>query len=185
MPNTVIYNEDQNTYTPNWGGNSSHLVLTPVIYYAGSSLAANATGVSVVWSKKVGIASPTTITTNSSTGESINSTTKVLTISKNPFGTDDTTICYIVTITYVEPTTQRTLTAEGQITFSLLKQVSTAKTCSIVGDSIFKYDENRAIKGATSITLTANYKNVTLSEWQYLNSSNNWVTHANSDSSNL
>lgn len=185
MPNTVIYNEDQNTYTPNWGGSNSHLVLTPVIYYAGSSLAANATGVTVVWSKKVGIASPTTITTNSSTGESINNTTKVLTISKNPFGTNDTTICYIVTITYVEPTTQRALTAEGQITFSLLKQVSTAKTCSIVGDSIFKYDENRTIKGATSITLTANYKNVTLSEWQYLNSSNNWVTHANSDSSNL
>ena len=51
MPNTVIYNEDQNTYTPNWGGSNSHLVLTPVIYYAGSSLAANASGVSVVWSK--------------------------------------------------------------------------------------------------------------------------------------
>ena len=184
MPNTIIYNEDQNTYTPNWGNANSELELKPVIYYAGDSLAANASGVSVVWSKKVGIGTATTITTNVNTGQSINATTKVLTINQNPFSANDTTICYIVTVTYQEPSTQKTLTAEGQITFSLLKQVSTAKTCSIVGDSIFKYDENHTIKGATSITLTANYKNVTLTRWEYLNSQGNWVTHANSGANN-
>ena len=80
MPNTVIYNEDQNTYTPNWGNSGSNLELTPVIYYAGDSLAANASGVSVVWSKKIGISSSSTITTNATTGETINNTTKKLTI---------------------------------------------------------------------------------------------------------
>lgn len=185
MPNTIIYNEDENTYTPNWANANSHLELNPVIYYAGDSLAPNASGVTVVWSKKIDIGEAATITTNSSTGQSINATTKKLTVSKNPLGTDNTTVCYIVTVTYQEPSTQKTLRAEGQITFSLLKQVSTAKTCSIVGDNIFKYDESRNIKGATSITLTANYKNVDITDWQYLNSAGNWVRHSNFNSSDL
>ena len=185
MPNTIIYNEDENSYTPNWANESSHLELNPVIYYAGDSLAPNASGVTVVWSKKIDIGATTTITTNSSTGQSINATTKKLTVSKNPLGTNNATVCYIVTVTYVEPSTQKTLTAEGQITFSLLKQVSTAKTCSIVGDNIFKYNESRNIQGATSITLTASYKNVNISDWQYLNSSGNWVRHSNFNSSDL
>ena len=185
MPNTIIYNEDENSYTPNWANESSHLELNPVIYYAGDSLAPNASGVTVVWSKKIDIGAATTITTNSSTGQSINATTKKLTVSKNPLGTNNSTVCYIVTVTYVEPSTQKTLTAEGQITFSLLKQVSTAKTCSIVGDNIFKYNESRNIQGATSITLTASYKNVNISDWQYLNSSGNWVRHSNFNSSDL
>ena len=185
MPNTIIYNEDENSYTPNWANESSHLELNPVIYYAGDSLAPNASGVTVVWSKKIDIGAATTITTNSSTGQSINATTKKLTVSKNPLGTNNATVCYIVTVTYVEPSTQKTLTAEGQITFSLLKQVSTAKTCSIVGDNIFKYNESRNIQGATSITLTASYKNVNISDWQYLNSSGNWVRHSNFNSSDL
>lgn len=185
MPNTIIYNEDENSYTPNWANEGSHLELNPVIYYAGDSLAPNASGVTVVWSKKIDIGTATTITTNSSTGQSINATTKKLTVSKNPLGTNNSTVCYIVTVTYVEPSTQKTLTAEGQITFSLLKQVSTAKTCSIVGDNIFKYNESRNIQGAASITLTANYKNVNISDWQYLNSSGNWVRHSNFNSSDL
>lgn len=185
MPNTIIYNEDENSFTPNWANENSHLELNPVIYYAGDSLAPNASGVTVVWSKKIDIGTATTITTNSSTGQSINATTKKLTVSKNPLGTNNSTVCYIVTVTYVEPSTQKTLTAEGQITFSLLKQVSTAKTCSIVGDNIFKYNESRNIQGATSITLTASYKNVNISDWQYLNSSGNWVRHSNFNSSDL
>lgn len=185
MPNTIIYNEDENSYTPNWANENSHLELNPVIYYAGDSLAPNVSGVTVVWSKKIDIGAATTITTNSSTGQSINATTKKLTVSKNPLGTNNSTICYIVTVTYVEPSTQKTLTAEGQITFSLLKQVSKAKTCSIIGDNIFKYDQNRNIKGATSITLTANYKNVNITDWQYLNSEGNWVRHSNFKSNDL
>lgn len=185
MPNTIIYNEDENSFTPNWANGSSHLELNPVIYYAGDSLAPNATGVTVVWSKKIDIGEAATITTNSSTGQSINATTKKLTVSKNPLGTNNTTVCYIVTVTYVEPSTQKTLRAEGQITFSLLKQVSTAKTCSIVGDNIFKYNESRAIQGTGSITLTANTKNVAITDWQYLNSAGNWVRHSNFSSSDL
>ena len=185
MPNTIIYNEDENSYTPDWANENSSLKLNPVIYYAGDSLAPNASGVTVVWSKKIDIGAATTITTNSSTGQSINATTKKLTVSKNPLGTNNSTVCYIVTVTYVEPSTQKTLTAEGQITFSLLKQVSTAKTCSIIGDNIFKYDQNRNIKGAASIVLTASYKNVDVTDWQYLNSSGNWVRHSNFRSDDL
>jgi len=68
MPNTIIYNEDENSFTPNWTNESSHLELNPVIYYAGDSLAPNASGVTVVWSKKIDIGDAATITTNSSTG---------------------------------------------------------------------------------------------------------------------
>lgn len=185
MPNTIIYNEDENSFTPDWANENSSLELNPVIYYAGDSLAPNASGITVVWSKKIDIGAATTITTNSSTGQSINATTKKLTVSKNPLGTNNSTVCYIVTVTYVEPSTQKTLTAEGQITFSLLKQVSTAKTCSIVGDNIFKYNESRNIQGTGSITLTANTKNVAITDWQYLNSAGNWVRHSNFKSDDL
>ena len=45
MPNTIIYNEDANSFTPDWSNSSSNLELNPVIYYAGDSLAPNASGV--------------------------------------------------------------------------------------------------------------------------------------------
>lgn len=184
MPNTIIYNQDQNTYTPTWTSNNS-LVLTPIIFYAGTSLTGNNAAVTVQWYKQVGIGSETEITTNAANGETIDNDKKLI-ISQNPFSANSTTISYILKVTYHESSINRDLTAEGRITYSLLKQVSSARTCDIIGDSVFTYNENRAIKGATSITLTAIYKGqITLSEWQYLNSSGVWTRHPNTNNADL
>ena len=36
LPQSIIYNPDQNSFTPNWG--TSNLILTPSIWYAGEQL---------------------------------------------------------------------------------------------------------------------------------------------------
>lgn len=173
LPDSVIYNPDQNTYTPNWGTNN--LILTPIIYYGGTQLnPASTSGLTVSWTRQEGAASPTALTTNETV------TDGVLTVKANKFTTNSTNISYICTITYVEPESSQTLTAEGRLTFSLVKQASAAKTCAITGDSIFKYNTSQEIIGATSITLTGTVNNCSISQWQYLNSSGNWAKYPNS-----
>ena len=135
MPLSIIYDPDQNSYTPNWGTSTTNLVLTPVIYYNNTALTATTTGVSITWRRREGSGNITSLTTGEA--KQSNGTLKVNT---NKFTPTSTMISYIVTVEYVEPETQRTLTAEGQITFSLVKLASSAKTCIISGDTVFKYN---------------------------------------------
>ena len=172
LPDSVIYNPDQNTYTPNWANNN--LVLTPIIYYGGTQLTAGDLGLTIAWTRQEGASAPTALTT----GETV--TNGILTVSANKFNTNSTNISYICTITYVEPESSQTLTAEGRLTFSLVKQASAAKTCIITGDSIFTYNGDQTIKGATSITLIGTLNNCSISQWQYQNSSGNWVQYPGS-----
>lgn len=177
LPLSVIYNPDQNNFTPNWG--NTNLVLTPVVYYGGRQLTPGTTsGLSVTWKRQVG----STAAVSLITGETVSSD-GVLTVSSNMFDTSSTMLSYIVSATYVEPESGAQLTAEGKITFSLVKQAPSAKTCSISGDSIFKYDTSRTITGATSITLTATVNNVSVSGWQYKRGNGTWATYPNSSTS--
>ena len=161
LPLSVIYNPDQNSFTPNWGNNN--LTLTPTIYYAGDLLTASSSGVTVTWKRQEGISGETNLTT----GETVSG--GVLTVNQNKFTENSSMITYIVTVTYVEPDSGSTLVARGQITFNLIKQAPNIKTCRITGDTIFKYNTSQQIVGASSITLTANCSGAGLSvtEWQY------------------
>lgn len=160
LPLSVIYDPDQDNFTPNWG--TSNLLITPAIYYAGESLTLGTTGLTVTWERQEGTAGRTPLTT----GETVVDGGK-LSVTANKFTSASTMLTYICTATYVEPTSQQTLTAQGQITFTLVKNASTAETCFITGDSIFKYGADGRISGASTITLTAKVSNVTISEWQY------------------
>lgn len=173
LPDSVIYNPDQNTYTPNWANNN--LVLTPIIYYGGNQLTAGDLGLTIAWTRQEGASAPTALTT----GETV--INGILTVSANKFNTNSTNISYICTITYVEPESSQTLTAEGRLTFSLVKQASAAKTCIITGDAIFTYNGDQTIKGATSISLTGTLNNCSISQWQYQNSSGNWTKYPGSN----
>ena len=184
LPLSVIYDPDQDNYTPNWG--TSNITITPAIYYAGEALSLGSTGLTITWQVQNGTAGAVNITDSTGavlpayTAKGFSSTNGALTIAQNQFEVSSTMITYIATATYVEPTSQQVLTAQGQITFTLVKNASTAETCYIAGDSIFKYNTSGNIIGASSITLTSKVSNVTISQWQYQNGSGNWVKYPGS-----
>lgn len=187
QPLSIIYdpnNGNNGSYTPDWSVNATNLQLTPVIYYNNTTL--NASQTTVTWKRREGVGSITNLTT----GENVNNTTGVLTVSQNKFvpvapsTNQPPMITYIVNVAYQEPDTGTTLNAEGQITFSLVKLASTAKTCSISGGTVFKYNTNQTLVGDTSITLTATVTGVSISAWQYKTSGGTWATYPNSDTSN-
>lgn len=178
LPLSVVYSPDSNEYTPNWGEQSggvyvNPLQLTPVIYYAGSPLALDTNGLSITWTRKVDANAAGNI--SSSRGETVNN--GILTVNQNQFNTNMAMLTYICSATYTEPDTLQPLTAQGQITFSLVKQASTLKKCDIIGESAFKYSSNQTSFTPSSITLTASISgnNLTNGNWQYKNSSGNWT----------
>lgn len=170
MPLSIIYDPDQNSYTPNWGTSTTNLVLTPVIYYNNTALTATTTGVSITWRRREGSGNITSLTTGEA--KQSNGTLKVNT---NKFTPTSTMISYIVTVEYVEPETQSTLTAEGQITFSLVKLASSAKTCIISGDTVFKYNTSGTLISDSIITLTAKTNNTSIQQWQYKDINGDWT----------
>lgn len=180
LPLSVIYTPDNNNYTPNWGTSGSNLHLTPVVYYAGNALALNASGLSITWTRKVDSGSASAI--SSSRGEKTSN--GILTVAQNQFNTNMAMLTYICTATYQEPDTGKSLTAQGQITFSLIKQAATLKNCTIIGESAFKYNSARTTVVPATIELTAQITdNLTNGKWQYKDSQGDWTdfsttTHA-------
>lgn len=187
LPSSVIYNPDQSgtsAYTPNWG--SENLIISPSVWYAGSLL--SNLDVDFTWQRQVGASGATALTTNETVSTS-GQTKGNLTVSENKFNDNVSMITYIVTATYTEPTSMTPLTAQGQITFTLTRQASAAKSIDIIGDSVFKYDTNgdvlgRGLNTYATITLDKRTSNVALSAWQYKNASGNWVTYPSSSITN-
>lgn len=176
QPLSIIYNPDQNTYTPNWSTSTTNLVLTPVIYYNNTPLTGNTTGVTITWKRREGAGNITALTSGETKQANGN-----LKVTANKFNSNSTMISYIVTVEYVEPEIQKTLTAEGQITFSLVKLASSAKTCIISGDTVFKYNTNGTLVSDSYITLTAKTNNVSIQQWQYKDINGNWTQITGSD----
>ena len=176
LPLAVIYDPDQAAFTPDWS--SSNLLLTPVVYYGGQAVTLGTQGLTITWQRQEGVSGYTNLTT----GETVVQNGK-LSVTANKFTASSSMITYIVTATYLEPQSQQTLTAQGQISFTLVKNASQARECKITGDSIFKYNTNQVIVGATSITLDVTTTNVAIVEWQYLNASGVWTKYPGSGTS--
>lgn len=178
QPLSIIYDPDQNSYTPNWG--STNLTLSPSIYYNTTVLKPPADGLTVTWTRREGTAAATALTT----GETLQ-TNGDLKVTANKFTPNSSMITYIVTVEYLEPETQKTLKAEGQITFSLVKLASSAKTCIISGENVFKYDKDGTLVTSGTITLTATVNNVSISTWQYKQSDGTWANYPNLSATQL
>ena len=180
-PLAVIYDPDSNSFTPNWGTNN--LTITPSVYYAGQELTLGSTGLTITWQRQEGSDPYTNLTTGETVMTSSGNQGK-LKVSANKFTSSSTMITYIVTAIYTEPTTQQNLTAKGQITFSLIKNASKVKDCTITGESIFKYDTNGEVVGGNggvaSIVLTATVNNVEITGWKYQTANGTWTTYPNS-----
>lgn len=171
QPTTVIY--DPNTsgtgaYSPNWSV-SPNLIITPVITYNGSNLALNATGLTINYTRKVGSATPTALTT----GEVVSG--GILTVSANKLSTSDNIITYICSITYTDPDTAVPITTEATLSYTLLSMATKLKSCEITGENVFLYDSNRHIVGSDTIILYSTLSNVSIDQWQYKNNQGNFV----------
>lgn len=174
-PLSVIYNPDDETFTPDWGENN--LKLIPKVYYAGTALSLTGSNPSVVWTRQDGIlAEGSLISGETNSNGTLTVSTNVLKPydeKNNPDGCQSGLITYICTATYLEPDSQKTLTATGQITFTLIKHAKTVKECKISGENIFKYNANGVVEGAGKTTLEAITKGgASIKGWYYKNGDN-------------
>ena len=155
-PNTQVYSEENNTYYPDWS-TGSHLVLTPVVTYAGQDKTTEST---VNWYLKTDLEHPIT------TG--FDSVYKTLTVSTN-IPTANTYIVYVVKAHYVSETGAE-VDAEGEITFNLLTQPSAIKNVSISGTNVIKYASDSNTPNPATVNLVATLtggNNITGLGWKY------------------
>lgn len=178
QPTTFVYDEDSRSYSPALSS-SNALTLSPVIYYAGKSVSNTDSKVKITWKRKEGSSAATAITSGVTNG--------VLTLAASPVSSSIPVVTYIVHVDYTDADTGAALSAEGQITYSLVTSPSSLKSANITGESVFKYDSSQKIvSGNESITLTGKVEgyNVSISKWQYKTASGGWTTITSAGSSN-
>ena len=160
QPTTVVYDPNNNTYVPNWG--TSNLVITPVIQYNGGTLALNASGLVITYTRKEGSSAETSL----DTGETVSG--GILTVSANKIASVQSgQLTYICHVSYTNPQIGVPITAEDSITYTLISQATESKSAFITGENTFLYDTDRQLVGNNTITLTANLTNTSVSQWQY------------------
>ncbi len=159
------------TYAPSWA--STHLVLTPVVFLDQTSIALGSNGLTITWKRKDGTSAETAVTS----GESVSG--GILTVSQNKLSASTSgMITYICYISYYDSETKNTVNISSDITFTLVKNAENAKLAYVTADTyVFKYDTSGALVGATQATLTGQVQGVTISKWQYKNSSGNWADY--------
>lgn len=167
--------EDPNTlphaYAPSW--ETSHLVLTPVIFLDQTNVALDASGLTISWKRKDGTGAESALTT----GESVSK--GVLTVSQNKLADSSSgMVTYICYISYYDSETKNTVNISSDITYTLVKNAENAKLAYVTADTyVFKYNTSSSLVGATQATLTAQVQGVAVSKWQYLNSSGVWTDY--------
>ena len=176
--------EDPNTlpheYAPDW--TSSNLVLTPVIFLDQTSVALSATGLTITWKRKDGTSAESSLAAGETAANGI------LTVNANKLSASDSgMITYICYISYYDSETKNTVNISSDITYTLVRNAENAKLAYVTADTyVFKYDTSSALVGVAQAALTAQVQGVTISKWQYKNSSGNWVDYpTTSDNTNI
>ena len=169
LPLSVSYNPDDNTYSPDW--ESNNLIVTSVVHYAGRQLTPDTSRLTFSWKKQINSGEIKDV--KSQDGEWADD--NILTVESNQFIESTIIVTYICTVTYKDPNISQQLTAEDRITFSLIKQPSALKTCTITGNTVFKYASDQITVNPGSIELTATLNNVINGNWQYKNSAGRWT----------
>ena len=167
--------EDPNTlphaYAPSWA--TSHLVLTPVIFLDQTNVALDASGLTISWKRKDGTGSETAL----SSGETVSG--GILTVNQNKLAASASgMITYICYISYFDSETKNTVNISSDITYTLVKNAENARLAYVTADTyVFKYNTSSALVGASQATLSAQVQGVSVSKWQYLNSSGAWTDY--------
>ena len=168
LPKTQIKDPNPGgSINPDWSG-TPKLILTPVIFANQTALALNATGLTITWKRKEGSGGEAAL----ASGESVSG--GVLTVSANKLnGVASGLLTYLCYVTYVDPDNGLTINVVADITFSQIQTALNAESVWIAGEQLFKYDASSAVT-PSQIELTANVANVSMSKWQYKDSSGTW-----------
>lgn len=178
QPTTVLYDPNQNTYTPDWS--TSNLVITPVVSFNGISLSLDATGLTITYKRQEGSGTATEL----STGETVSG--NKLTVAANKLANvTSKLLTYICDVSYTDPNANIPITAQATLTYSLLSNASELKSVTIIGESTFLYDTNRSLVGSNTITLSADVVNVNVSQWQYKNADGEFVVFPTTNNSSI
>lgn len=168
------------TYAPSWA--TTNLKLTPVIFLDQTNLALDASGLTITWKRKDGTSAEASLTT----GENVSK--GVLTVSKDMLASSSSgMITYICYISYYDSETKNTVNISSDITYTLVKNAENARLAYVTADTyVFKYNTSSTLVGASQATLTAQIQGVSISKWQYKNSSGAWADYpTTSDNSNI
>lgn len=173
LPKTQV--EDPNvlphTYAPSW--DSGNLKLTPVIFLDQTSIALGSTGLAITWKRKDGAGAESAL----ASGESASG--GILTVSENKLSAAVSgMLTYLCYISYYDAETKNTVNITSDITFTLVKNAENARLAYVTADTyVFKYNTSSTLVGATQATLTAQVQGVSISKWQYKNSSDAWADY--------
>lgn len=182
LPKTQSENPNvlPHTYSPSWA--STNLVLTPVIFLDQTNVALNATGLTITWKRKDGTGAESALTTGETAKNGI------LTVSQDKLAASTSgMITYICYISYYDSETKNTVNISSDITYTLVKNAENARLAYINADTyVFKYNTSSTLVGASQSTLSALVQGVSVSKWQYKNSSGSWADYpTTSDNSNI
>lgn len=170
LPKSQI--EDPNvlphTYAPDWA--STPLTLTPVVFLDQTNLALDASGLTISWKRKEGNGAEAALTS----GESVSK--GVLTVNANKLSAATSgMLTYLCYISYYDSETKNTVNISADITYTLIRNAQNAKLAYLSADTyVFKYDSNSSLVGAKQATLTAQVQGVTITAWQYKDSTGAW-----------
>lgn len=168
------------TYAPSWA--TTNLKLTPVIFLDQTSVALNASGLTITWKRKDGTSAEASLASGESAAGGI------LTVSKDMLASSSCgMITYICYINYYDSETKNTVNISADMTYTLVKNAENARLAYVTADTyVFKYNTSSTLVGASQATLTAQVQGVSISKWQYKNSSGAWADYpTTTDNSNI
>ena len=178
QPTSVIYDPNQDSYTPDWS--VSNLIITPVIAFNGTNVDLTSPGLTVTFQRQEGSGTPTAL----GSGENVSG--NKLTVSANKLeSVTSKLLTYVCNITYTDPNTNVPLSTRATLTYSLIVNATDTKDATITGESTFLYDSNRNLVGSNTIVLTAHLSNVSVSQWQYKNADGDFVAFPTTNNSSI
>lgn len=173
LPKTQSENPNvlPHTYAPSWA--STNLTLTPVVFLDQTNVALNSSGLTITWKRKDGSGAETALNSNEKV------TGGILKVNSNVLAASSTgMITYICYISYYDSETKNTVNITSDITYTLVRNAENAKLAYVTADTyVFKYNASSALVGASQATLTAQIQGVSISKWQYKNSSGAWADY--------
>ena len=177
LPLTVLYDTANQKLNPSWAGETS-LQLTPRVIKAGSSTSLVETMTAKKWQRRIAGGSWTDVVSGSN-GESVNSTTGILTVSQDKLTGDVWQIDYKFSGTYLDTVLNLTFPVEITITLSRVANGTSfvvARAYAVDG-SQFKNNQPSSltlkaelIRGTTTDTTNLTYT------WQKSTNGTAWST---------
>lgn len=162
QPSVVVYdpNNTASPYTPDW--TTTNLILTPTLFIDNQQMGLTDTGVSITWTRQAGSGAVGDLVT----GE--DATNGVLTVSNNVLSSISAGIVtYICSVTYTDPDTALEASDVVSMSFSLVKNATELKDCTLSGEQVFTYNGEGTLTSASSIVITVSLTNTSISQWQY------------------